>query len=148
MARRRSRVSARSDQAGAISKELTREVERVVGKLQFALMQALAIETPVDTGFARAGWTPEIGSPFSGSLVPPDDKAEARTRASERRSRNFARAAEILSRYRLGMGRVFISNPVIYILALNAGSSAQAPAAFVERAIELVVRSFGGQRIS
>jgi hypothetical protein len=37
--------------------------------------------------------------------------------------------------YRLRQGAVFVTNNVPYILRLNAGSSAQAPAGFVDKAV-------------
>lgn len=87
--------------------------------------------TPVDTGWARANWIPSIGA-ANGALA-------GTRQAAERGSINLSMAqrglALIATRYRLKQGPVFISNGVPYITELNDGSSAQAPAGFVQSAI-------------
>lgn len=94
--------------------------------------------TPVKTGYARASWIPSIAQP---SLATGGSKQAVNPAIAE------AGAASVLT-YRLGMGAVFVSNNVPYILKLNAGHSRQAPAGFVDAAVERAVgateRAFGG----
>ena len=124
--------------------------EEVVRRVQLRSMQTLTSATPVDTGFARAGWTPSLGSPVVDRLDRPSDRVDAQSQASQRRAQNQARAQQIASTYKLSQGRVFINNPVPYVTFLNEGSSAQAPAKFIERAIDTAIRSVGtlGPRFS
>lgn len=135
------------DQAKRIEFEIRNLSERGIGKIQLRLLQALASATPVDTGFARSGWTPAVGTPITKRLDPPSDKEEAREVANKRSQANVAKSVALGRAYKLTDGPVYISNAVPYIEALNRGSSAQAGAKFVERAIEVVVRSFGGRPI-
>ena len=91
--------------------------------------------TPVDTGWARANWIPNIGSPRSGTAGQrPDEGGRADTGAQD------AGVAEVLTSYTARRGAVHITNNVPYIVFLNAGTSRQAPAGFVERAIQKAVR--------
>lgn len=117
--------------------------ESSVRKLQLGVWQSLTSATPVDTGFARAGWTPSTGSPVADRLDAPPTKDAARSQGSQRQSANMARALNIASTYKLEQGQVFITNAVPYIVFLNEGSSSQAPSKFVERAINAAIRSLG-----
>ena len=83
----------------------------------------LRVATPVDTGNARAAWIPSIGAPV---LLEQGDPA----RAGEEAAVLLDRGAIIP----LGTKR-FVSNGTGYIRRLNAGSSSQAPAGFVQAEI-------------
>lgn len=107
-----------------------RGAEREAEKLRRALTQApkaLILEidkelrrtTPVDTGNARANWVPSVGSP-----APRGDRA--------------AGTAAVMA-YQLGQGALYVSNGVPYITYLNNGSSRQAPALFVEAAVDVAL---------
>jgi hypothetical protein len=134
-------------QAKRINVEILSEAEKVVGKVQLRLLQVLSSATPVDTGFARAGWTPAVGTPATRRLDRPIDAEVAKKAAKTRAAENQAKATALAAAYKVTQGPAFMSNNVPYIVFLNEGSSAQAPAKFVERAIEQVVRSFGGSTI-
>lgn len=143
-----------------VKKILDKVAGEVVGVVQLRAYQAIAIATPVDTGFARSTITPTIGTPATGFLDRPSTtktretkrvglleykpasglskvKAEARARRAE----NLARSKNIADTYQLSMGKVFIVALASYFVHLNAGSSAQAAAMFVERAVEKAVLS-------
>lgn len=85
--------------------------------------------TPVDTGWARANWIPNIGRPVSNT---------AGTRMQAERGQlpgdSAAGVAKIALTYKLP-SVVYISNNVPYILKLDAGSSKQAPKGFVRKAV-------------
>lgn len=70
--------------------------------------------TPVDTGFARASWAPSAGEPT-------DDRRSG--------------MASLLA-YKLEDGPAYVSNGAAYVPRLNAGSSTQAPAMFIEACID------------
>lgn len=87
--------------------------------------------TPVDTGWARANWVPHIGQPFRGTAGSPDSVNTARSEEG---------VAEVAAGYSVAKGQVHITNNVPYITRLNDGHSQQAPAGFVQRAIDKAVR--------
>lgn len=132
-----------------VIRDLDRFVERTVARLQLRVFQILVVETPVLTGFARAGWSPATGAPKPG----PADSALAGTGQSRARLEDIARqqaaallqknqkAAEAIAQnYRLTQGAVFIVNNVRYVTYLNEGTSAQAPKNFVELGIAKAVK--------
>lgn len=102
--------------------------------------------TPIDTGYARSNWMPRIGAPFEGTVgVRPRvaDVGESGFRGAsgnryigsiDNGAQQQARDA-VVSGYRIDLGGITITNNVDYIGRLNFGSSRQAPAGFVERAI-------------
>lgn len=79
--------------------------------------------TPVDTGHARANWIPSIGAPSELDVAGATDAA------------HDAGVAQVVT-YKLEQGSVFVSNAAPYVERLNNGWSAQAPALFVETAID------------
>jgi len=121
-------------------KELGRQIE--VNSNDAAIETALAastavtLATPVDTGRARANWQAELGSPIT---EPTDAEDQA---GSDTINRNRSRI-----RSRRGEQPIFLSNNLPYIGALNAGSSAQAPANFVETAVQAGVRAIRKARL-
>ena len=134
------RILKNTRQVQAIIEGGTAEVVR---KIQLRALQTLASATPVDTGHARSGWTPNVGSPVVDRLDRPTDDAAARGGASSRASANRAKAEGIARSYLLRQGKVFISNNVPYVVFLDQGTSAQAPANFVERALTAAILSVG-----
>lgn len=134
--------------ARKVGDQLEKVTERVIANLTAAAWQSLVVSTPVDTGFARSRWTPTIGSPITQVAVRPADDAAARSDASSELSKNQQRAAAIQQGYRLSKGPVFISNPTPYLVFLNQGSSAQAPANFIERAIVQAIQSLASRNVA
>lgn len=126
MASRRVRVVARDLQAFT---------ERTVQRLALNVNAELVEATPVDTGWARANWVPNIGVPFEGTA---GTRAEAEAGLIDTGSREAGLAA-VATSYRLGP-EIHQTNNVPYIELLNAGSSRQAPAGFVQAAILRAVR--------
>jgi hypothetical protein len=109
------------DRADAIVRQVATGIDRVVVK-----------STPVDTGRARGNWQATLGAPADGvvSTLSPSG-AEA-----------IAQADAVIATYRGGPGAVIcITNNLPYIVPLNNGHSAQAPAGFVERAVASVERA-------
>lgn len=97
-----------------------------VRRLALGTLDRLVDATPVDTGHARSNWVLSVGTPFTGVDGSKDAVSEA--------AQDAGRAA--VSKYRLSQGPVLLSNNVEYLAILNEGSSTQAPAGFVESAIE------------
>lgn len=130
-------------QTRVIIQELDRVTANAVRDLSTDLTDVLRTTTPVDTGWARANWVPQAGSPFEGNTEELDPGERfLRTPAQEA---SQATAIAALSSYR--GGEVFINNNVPYITELNEGSSQQAPAGFVQMAIAAVVQLMQRRRL-
>jgi hypothetical protein len=115
-------------QSRQLDRALTEFIEDVVVNITKTVELELEDKTPKLTTFASKNWVPQVGSSFEGlsgvrSLTSPINTS----------LRDAGR--ESLNGYRLSRGNVYITNNVPYISLLNAGSSAQAPANFVQKAI-------------
>lgn len=121
-----------ANQFGRHGPRIINQAENIVKRLTLDVTSNLIVDTPVDTGWARANWVPSIGNSVN---VP------AGTRESVTVGDQQAGIATVAVTYTLSQGRVFITNNVPYIETLNEGSSRQAPAMFVQRAIQRGVRS-------
>lgn len=117
---------------------LSRTVGDVVRDIALDVHARLQDATPVDTGWARSNWIPQIGTPFEGTAGTREDAEQGRIDSGSA----TAGRAEV-SRYRLEQGDIHVSNEVPYIEKLNAGSSSQAPAAFVQAAAQRAVDAAG-----
>ena len=91
-------------------------LEARVSKTALGLLGDLKILTPVDTGRARSNWHLDVGAPTVQLVEPGGDLPTD------------------VSRYTVNQ-TIFISNNVPYIRRLNEGHSKQAPAGFVEDAV-------------
>jgi hypothetical protein len=101
-------------------------------ELAVNLTAELIERTPVDLGWARANWVPNLGGPYTGNGAPPDRPGPMDAAVQE------SGLAEVLA-FKLADGAIFVSNRVPYIQRLNDGWSDQAPAGFVEGAIDKVL---------
>jgi hypothetical protein len=135
------------DQIAAIEAKLLQVASRVVGTIQLRCHQALTSANPVDLGHARSWWVPSIGSPTDETPVRSGSDDEIKAAASARYSANQAKAYQIAATYNVKLGPAFISNPVDYLRWLNAGTSSQAGAKWIERSIETAVASAGNLRL-
>ena len=115
--------------AAEIGREIERFVERLMTKITLDIIANLVETTPVDTGWARANWIPELGL----TDVPPAPRAEDQLVGSAKGAQSAA-ASSVISGYTFP-GIIQVGNGVPYIGALNDGHSQQAPAGFVQRAI-------------
>lgn len=92
--------------------------------------------TPVDTGRARGNWQVSISEPIT-SEIERLDKTGQTVIADGRRRMEARRQGQT----------IFITNNVSYIGDLNNGSSAQAPANFVQLAVQAALRYVRSARI-
>lgn len=137
-------MASRNRQIRAVIRGLERFAERVITKIVLDLTANLIETNPVDTGWSRANWVPSIGTPFLADLSGIEPSVAG---ASAAGTKQQSALAGIASGYRLGMGSVFVSNNVPYIVRLNDGSSSQAPAGFVQQAIaKAVTQDIRGSR--
>jgi hypothetical protein len=132
-------------------------VEALVRRVAFAVDKALVMGTPVgnpdiwkanttprrksrsDPGYvgkgyvggrARANWIPTLGTPASGVSA----------RVDKQGASTVALLAGVTANYKLEDGPIWIVNNSPYISRLNDGHSKQAPAGFVEAAIDAGIR--------
>jgi len=130
MTSRRIRVVVQSLE-GFVTTLIKKLVLDIVANLQRAPSEG---GTPVDTGWARANWIPNIGSPTKG-VSGSREQAEAGILPTG----STSGVAKVATSYRLSKGPVHITNNVPYILPLNEGSSKQAPKGFVQQAVRKAV---------
>lgn len=116
--------------------ELDRFTNRLVAKIALDANSNLIEATPIDTGWARANWIPNVGRPSG----PSQPEGGATPNVSAARSQQSSGEADILTSYTIERGRIYISNGVPYITRLNDGHSNQAPAGFVEQAVDKALR--------
>lgn len=125
---------------------LEQGIESAIASLGVNITAELIERTPVDLGWARANWVPSVGQPFLGNA---DDIDEAARRAAvPAQSARQQTATAALFAYQVERGPLFISNNVPYIVALNEGSSDQAPSGFVQESILAGIRSLDSRNFS
>ncbi len=114
---------------GAATDRVQRKVNALIEHAAKALILEINRElrrrgtgTPVDTGHARANWIPAVGTPNHVEAAGVDAAlADA--------------GAAVVAAFKLGQGKLYLSNVVPYVRRLNEGWSRQAPALFVESCI-------------
>lgn len=109
------------------------EVEIVLfqKKIVFTVLEGVVFATPVDTGNARGGWQVTIGAEPQTETTRLDPSGQATFEAG-------IAALGSLTPFQI----VYIGNLVAYIEALNDGHSSQAPANFIELALERAFNTF------
>jgi len=116
-----------------------REIEKsgvdIAVKVAMTIIGDLAYRTPVDTSRAISNWRVSLGSPVKDSIVPHYPGRQGSTYSASA-AETVSLAKLILKSKKPGQ-LIYISNNLPYIRKLNEGSSTQAPAGFVERAILL-----------
>lgn len=115
-------------QIRVIIEELEEYTAKVVTGVTLEIHAVLTEDTPLDTGWARANWVPAVGRPGDSSSEQTGQTSGAQAKATA--------GLVAVAGYKLKQGIVHVTNNVPYIEVLNSGSSKQAPADFVPRAIE------------
>lgn len=102
-------------------------------KIAQTIVADLAYKTPVDTSQAISNWVVTLGARNVG-IVPPHYPGESGSTRNASAQETIQRANIVLQQKKPGQS-IFITNNLPYIVRLNDGYSAQAPAGFVERSI-------------
>jgi hypothetical protein len=123
----------------AVLAELDALVVRIVQQFTLEVHANLVEATPVDTGWARASWVPALGGPPADVATP--ESREDRIAAAAGRNVDVN---AVISSYKFP-ALVYVSNGVPDIRKLNDGHSAQAPADFVQGAIDQARVTLGGR---
>ena len=118
-----------------VSRQLEQGVERYVAAIGAEIGRVLVPATPVDTGLARGNWRPSLNVPISRPTSLPDPTGAGAV----------ARIASVAQQFRIG-DSLHIVNNVPYISLLNAGSSPQAPAGFVQASVRNALRNVASRR--
>lgn len=118
-----------------VAERLERGVNGLVRGVIEEIGEGLVPATPVRTGRARANWRPSLGVPATQPVTLLDPTGAA----------TVARIARVGQGWNIG-DVFYLVNRVSYITRLNAGSSPQARAGFVQREVREGVRR-GVQRV-
>ena len=120
-----------------VSRRLENGLEKVIATVGNEIGITLLPATPVKTGFTRGNWRPTLNVPSTRPVTFLDPTGQA----------TIARIATVSKSWKVG-DTLFIVNNTPYIELLNAGSSPQAPADFVRKAVDASVSralaTFGG----
>lgn len=117
------------------AKDLPEKVNRLAVKVTTTIVNDLAHVTPVDTSQAISNWQVGIGEAPGGNISPHFPGRHGSTYGPSSQQ-TIEEALAILKGKRPGQV-IYLSNGLLYITRLNEGSSAQAPAGFVERGVLL-----------
>lgn len=104
-----------------------------------AILSTVTSETPVDTGRARSNWIVGLGAARRDTVESygPEDATAVATSAG----------SAVIAGYVNRGQAIYISNNLPYIERLNDGWSAQAPAQFVQSAIQQAVSVISRSRL-
>lgn len=126
-----------SDLKGILNKagaNVTANADRLVRRCALATDAAVVIATPVDTGRARSNWQVELGQAAQGVVDVPDKSGQSAISQGKR----------VIDTYKSGTS-INLTNNLPYIERLNDGWSAQAPAGFVEKAVQVGVNAVAAE---
>lgn len=112
---------------------LKSEASRCAVEVAVRIETNLANVTPVDTSNALSNWQVALNDPEMSEIYPyvPGYKGSSQPQST---AMAIAKAKDVLKNKKPGE-TIFISNNAPYIIDLNNGSSKQASAGFVERAV-------------
>lgn len=110
-----------------LGKRIGDNADRATRRCAIAVDAAVVIATPVDTGRARSNWQVELNQPAEGTRDALDRSGQSAINEGKTK----------IAAYKGGGpgAEIHITNNLPYIGKLNEGHSAQAPAAFVEKAV-------------
>lgn len=117
-----------------LSDDVPKRAHVEVRRVMLSIDQQLVTATPVDTGFARSNWRASIGGPVTGTILPYSPGRGLGRGEQTNAAVAMAQARAIAAGSTPGQD-LFITNNTPYLGLLDSGSSAQAAAGFVRRAI-------------
>jgi len=116
----------------------TRNADRTVRKVVMAVDQTVVMATPVDKGRARGNWIAALDAAVT----------EPTETLSPSGAEAIAQAAGVAAAYDGDLhAEVHITNNLPYIEPLNDGTSRQAPAGFVQRAVRAGASAVRGAKV-
>lgn len=141
-----------NDNMSRRGRNVSLNADQIVRKCALAVDGAVVISTPVDTGRARSNWQVEVNQPKTNEIPPYSPGKEGSTGGPNARAA-IEQGKAAIARYKGGSAdaALYLTNNLAYIGKLNDGSSAQAPAGFVEKATMVginAIRRDAGQILS
>lgn len=130
----------------ALGKQIAEEADRTVRAAALMADQTVVMATPVDKGRARSNWLVELDAPARTTIEPYAPGEDGSTSGANTASALAQGRATIAGYDGDRNSGIAISNNLLYINALNAGHSRQAPAGFVEKAVQAAVKQVQGAR--
>lgn len=121
-----------SDDLKRLAKTIPVNVQRNLAQTVLVIDQALVTSTPVDTGRARSNWI--VGAGPSTEAIDAYVKGAKGSTGAANTEAALKQAQDFLDS--TSLSTIYISNNLSYIQFLNEGSSAQAPAGFIEAAVQ------------
>lgn len=134
------------------SANLPRAVDVVIKEVARSVGNTLIDETPVDTGEARSNWLPSLGVPIKGTISPYQEYPKYSRALGQGKGESAnasgakARLAGAIAARQPGQS-IIIQNNVDHIGPLNAGSSSQSPALFVQKGVRAGILALNGAKI-
>jgi hypothetical protein len=111
------------------------EMKTVIQKITMEAFERVVLKTPVDTGRARANWSPAVGAPTTASYPEKMDKSGGTAIAAAQKAAFDWNC----------IGSIYLCNNLPYIGALEYGSSRQAPAGMVRVTLGEISSHYGGR---
>ncbi len=130
------------------AKNVPREVNKVKRKTALAIDQTVVVGTPVDTGTARSNWIVSLGTASDEvkEAYSPIPEGSGSISETENAQAAIAQGQGVIKDVKSGQD-IHITNNVEHIVPLNEGHSAQAPAMFVEEAVDAGVQAVRDAKI-
>lgn len=128
------------DKIKRVAVNVPKNADEIVRKVALAADQTITMATPVDTGRARANWQVGIGAA-------PAETVEYSGGGAGAAGYAIGAAANVVTAYKGQPGGIWLVNNLPYIQRLNEGWSAQAPAKFVEQAIDTAVNAIRDSKV-
>jgi len=119
------------------ARDLPERVDRVVRETALICDRDLVLGTPVDTGRARSNWQVSVGVGET-EAIPAYAEGDAGSTGAANAQAALAQGQAAIGSRQPGQS-IFITNNLPYIGRLNDGYSAQAPAGFVQVAVQNAV---------
>ena len=123
------------------------EADRLVRTVALLADQTVVLRTPVDKGRARSNWSVALDAPPRTQIEAYAPGQQGSTGAANAQAALAQGAAAISGYSGWRNSSINISNNLPYINRLNQGWSSQAPAGFVEAAVQTSVRAVKRARL-
>lgn len=120
--------------------------DRITREAAIAIDQTVVLATPVDTGRARSNWIVSTGGP-SGSTQEPYAAGSGLGRGESGNAAGAIAQGRRAIAAKTKRQDIYIQNNLPYIGRLNDGSSAQAPANFVQKAVSVGVSAVRRRKV-
>jgi len=117
-----------SSRMRAIGDVLMKNVSDAVRRAGMAATNEVVLHTPVKTGRARINWRVQLGRYSGVAVVEGPSTADRNTNKQVASTKALIDATNTLKTWKVGMGNIYVVNPVSYIVDLDQGTSAQARA--------------------